>query len=557
MSHTQSSADATLSQGKAQEPRQPEAERDARPAQLSAVELQLAWSRAVAIADEGAVSLIRGAVSPIIRESMDLAVLLFDRHGNATAQSTICIPSFIGTLPHTMRHFLDWLPPEQWGPGDMVATNDPWLGTGQLNDLSLAMPIWQNGGLAGFAAVVAHLPDVGGNGGGNGAADTYEEGLRIPICFLERHGAQQDDVYEFIRANVRLPSDVLSDIAGMRGAASVVAGRAAKLFDEFGPHGGDMLSEAIRARSESAMRQALKGVPAGSYEGSITLEGFDTDLVIKVRLTFSDDGVTADYNGTSDQVPRGINSTWAHTFAHTAFVLKCLLGPDIPNNDGSLLPITVSAPAGSVLNASHPAAGRSRTQISHYISSLLFGVLQHALPEQVLAEPGAPRPVLTIRGERDDGQAFSATYHVMAGMGAGRDCPGLSVTAFPTNTRVTPIEFMERAAPIRFLEKTLRPDSGGAGRWRGGSGQRVRIQFECPRPVHILASPGRTRFPASGVHGGEAGQPGSVSLNGSDIAFTTAAVFGTEGDVLELNSAGGGGYGRPAEGGIDEQRGTA
>jgi N-methylhydantoinase B len=536
---------------------QPDPNDRAASADLDGLTLQLAWSRMIAIADEGAVSLIRGAISPIIRESTDLAVMIFDCDGNTLAQSTICIPSFIGTLPHTMRHFLRWRPVNVWRRHDVVATNDPWLGTGQLNDLSLATPIWQHDRPVGFVAVVAHLPDVGGNGGGNGATDTYEEGLHIPICLLEDAGVPRAEVFDFIRANVRLPSDVLSDIGVMSAAAALCSSKATAMLDSLGETGLERLGAAIRARSERATRDALGSVPPGRYTGSIMLEGFDTDLVIKVALIFDADSVAVDYSGSSEQIRRGINSTWSHTFAHTAFVLKCLLGPEIPHNEGSLVPITVSAPAGSVLNARPPAPGRSRTQVSHYISSLLFRVLGDVLPDRVLAEPGAPRPVLTLRGEREDGRPFSATYHVMAGMGAGRECPGLSVTAFPTNTRATPIEFIERTTPIRFIEKTLRVGSGGSGRWRGGDGQHVAVKFESEQPVRILVSPGRTRFPAQGLDGGGPGQPGSALLNGHDIAFKGDTLFGHRGDLLELDSAGGGGYGAPVQPATDKDGGGA
>jgi N-methylhydantoinase B len=290
------------------------------------------------------------------------------------------------------------------------------------------------------------------------------------------------------------------------------------------------------------MQRAIGQVPPGTYRGRLEIEGFGDDLALQAALTVREDRIAVDFDGTSPQIDRAINSTLAHTFAHTAFALKCVLDPEIPGNDGSLEPITVTAPEGSILNSRHPAAGRSRTQVSHYISSLLFTILAEVIPDRVLGQPGSPRPVLTFRGERSDGSPFSSTYHVMAGMGAGSGFDGLSVMAFPTNTRVTPVEFMERTTPLLFLEKALLPDSGGGGRWRGGSGQKVRIAVEADRPMRVLTSPGRTRFAAKGVRGGRAGRPGSLTLNDADIAFATHTITAQRGDVLEVHSAGGGGY---------------
>jgi len=506
------------------------------------IRLQLGWSRAIAIVDEAAAVLMRAAVSPIIRESADLAVVVFDAAGRSVVQSTVCIPSFIGTLPATLRHFLAWRPAAAWRPGDVVVTNDPWIGTGQLNDLAMAMPIFAAGRLVGFVGVVAHLPDVGGVGGGNHATDTFEEGLHVPVCLLYAGGVPQPVVFDFIRENVRLPGDVESDIAAMKGAAEVCVTKTVTLLGELGYGSLELLSEEVRGRSRAAMRRAIGQLPDGRYGGEIALEGFGEDLVIRAALTVHADAIAVDFEGTSPQVDRAINSTLAHTFAHTAFALKCVLDPDIPGNDGALEPISVSAPPGSILNSRHPAAGRSRTQVSHYISSLLFSILADVVPDRVLGQPGSPRPVLTFRGEREDGRPFSSTYPVMAGMGAGAGFDGLSVMAFPTNTRVTPVEFMERTTPLLFLEKTLLPESGGRGRWRGGCGQKVRIAIEADCPLRVLTSPGRTRFAAKGVRGGGPGRPGSLTLNGADIAFAPHTITAHRGDVLEVHSAGGGGY---------------
>jgi N-methylhydantoinase B len=510
---------------------------------LDATRVQVAWSRSIAIADQAAAALMRTAVSPIIRESMDLAVVLFDEHGQAMAQSTICIPSFIGTLPATLGHLLAWRPIEQWQPGDVVATNDPWLGTGQLNDLSIVAPIMHRQRIAGFVGVVAHLPDVGGSGGGDLATDTFEEGLNIPPCLLYDRGAPNELIFNFIRSNVRLPVDVVSDITAMKAAVDVCVEKTATLLREAGLDSLAPLSREITSRSERAMRSAIGRVPRGTYTGRIDVEGFDNDLVIHARVNVERDSVSVDFAGTSPQVKRAINATYAHTYAHTAFVIKCMLEPDVPNNAGSLAPISVTAPNGSILGASRPAAGWSRTQVSHYISSLLFQIMSQVVPARVLAEPGSPRPIITFRGEHDDGSAFSTTYHVMSGMGAGEGYRGLSAMAFPTNTRVTPIEFLERSAPVRMLEKTLRLDSAGAGEWSGGLGQRVRLVIESSQPVRLLTSPGRVRFAAQGVCGGGAGETGSLLLNGANIAFASEAVTASDGDELEICSAGGGGYG--------------
>jgi N-methylhydantoinase B len=509
------------------------------------VTLQILWNRLIGIVDEGAITLVRTSFSSVVQECNDYACVVMDAQGRALADNPRSIPAFIGTLPRTTRAILQTMPAETWREGDVVATNDPWLGTGHLPDFSLVMPVFHRGRLVAFAGSVAHAVDVGGINWGSHAREVYEEGIRIPPTRLVAGGRVNDLLLDILRANVRLPEQVVGDLFAQVSSVEVTAERlrefmADAALDELGP-----LAEAIQAHAEDAMRVAIRDVPDGVYEHAFPIDGFDETLWVRCRITVRGDTLDVDYAGTSPQVPHGVNSVMNYTYAYTNYPLKCALDPATPKNEGSYRPLTVRAPEGSILNARFPAPVSARHLTGMYCAAAVFGALAKAIPERVMADSSGPpaRPVFS--GVGPDGQPFTLIIFPWGGMGARPGLDGLACTAYPGNDACASVEVMETLAPVRFREKGLIPDSGGAGRYQGGAGQRLTIEFVAEVPGILQIMSARFRSAAQGLLGGGEGSLTELAINGAPAAPNGRHAV-RPGDVVTIAYPGGGGYGAPA-----------
>ena len=348
--------------------------------QLDPVSLEILWNRLIAIVDEAAAGFVRTSFSSLVREANDYAVVLTDAQGRSLAQSSLSIPSFISTLPKTVGHFLDSFPAEQLDPGDVLITNDPWMGTGHIHDVSTAMPIHYRGRLVAFSAITSHMPDIGGPVRTNDNSVIYEEGLQIPQLKLMRGGEIDPSIQAFIRQDVRVPDQTMGDLFGQVAAHKMLAARLAGLLEEV-EVSLEALGEEIRGRSEAALRRAIRALPDGVYNYVAHHDGFASPLVIDCTVRVLDDELEVDYAGTSPQVvDKAINVVPAYTYAYTAFPLKALLSPSIPNNEGSFAPIRVTAPEGSVLHATWPAATAARGQVGHILPTAVLGALAPVVP---------------------------------------------------------------------------------------------------------------------------------------------------------------------------------
>jgi N-methylhydantoinase B len=509
--------------------------------------LEISWSRLISFVDEAAAALVRTAFSPVVREAEDYAVVLFDGQGRSLAQSTTSVPSFIGTLPNTMRYFRQAMETEGWYPGDVVITNDPWIGSGHLQDISMVMPIFsRKNALVAFAGVVAHPSDMGGRWSAENR-ELYEDGLQIPICKLMRAGQPNKDVFAFIHRNVRVPDLVIGDIHAMIASCSVAGKRVNAFLEETGLATLDELSEAIHSFSERAMREKIFAIRDGVYRYEYEIDGYDEPLKIVATLTVAGDTIEMDYAGSSMQVARAINCPWVYTNAFTVYPLKCSINPDVPNNEGMMRPFTVKAPAGSLLNPNHPAAVGARHLTGHLLASAVFGTLAQALSEddvagRLLADGASPRPNIVISGSDDTGKAFSSTIFIMGGLGARPDKDGIACIAFPSTTRNTSVEVLETSAPILIERKSIREGSGGAGRFRGGDGQVFSLRVLARDGATASIFSDRSRFPPKGMKGGAAAAGAAILLNGAPTLLK-GTVRLKEGDVLTVMSPGGGGYG--------------
>lgn len=510
------------------------------------ITLEILWSRLIAIIDEASATLVRTSFSTIVRESNDFACVLLDSEGNSMAQSTLSIPSFIGTLPVTVRHFLARFPASTLQPGDILITNDPWLGTGHLNDINIAMPIFHHDRLIAIAASTAHSPDIGGRLRSPDNHEVFEEGLRIPMAKLFERGEPNELLFEFIRQNVRVPEQVVGDIEAQIAANSLAARRLIDLVEEYGISDLNALAQIIQRQSEMATRAAIRELPAEVYPYTLPVDGLGEDLVIQLKLTIDHvrAEITCDFSGTSPQQPSAFNVVPNYTYAYTAFGIKCLVAPDVPNNEGCFRPLIVTAPEGSMLNPRFPAAVGARAGMGHYLPTAVFGALSAAVPQQVRAAPGSPMWCVTLSGTRESGRAFAGMFFFNGGIGGACGQNGLDCVSFPSNLSNTPIEVLEHLFPLEFERKEIAYDTGGRGKWPGGHGQTIDCRVVNPTPITVEFMASRISRPAEGLAGGSPGRLGRVTVNGEPINPKFQRTL-QPGDRLVLMTPGGGGYGAP------------
>jgi len=512
------------------------------------ITLQVMWDRLVFIADQADSALGRTAFSPIVRENHDYVNVVLDAKGRALAQCTWSIPVFITSLPMAAQnHFLPAFPAQTLKPGDVLATNDPMIGTGHLPDMVMLTPVFRGGKIVAYAGSIAHLPDIGGRPQSPDSTDMFEEGIRIPMLKLYKEGQPNADVFAVIEASVRLPNEVRGDIQSMVASNEVMSREVLRFMDEYGLDDLDGLADAIHGRSEAHMRKAIASWPQGSYKAEVMLDGFETEVKLCVDVQVRKDSIHVDYTGTSPEVARGINVVPHYRVAHTVYALKCLLDPDTPNNEGCMLPITDDAPLGSILNPHPHAAGAARNLIGHVIPSLIFRALQKVVPDKVVGDSGgAPIWGINCQGHHADGKAYGSAQNFHGGMGGRSTMDGLDTLSFPSNCKVTPIEMYELAVPVLTECKALIPDSGGAGKFRGGLGQRGILRNISDRPMNIYLSTERVKYPCFGVVGGQDGTSGAVRVDGKEV-FAKGKLVLNPGERLELELPGGGGWGNPKE----------
>ncbi len=508
--------------------------------------LEVFWTRVRSIADEAAKLIIRTSFSTLSTEANDFAVVVTDSQGRALAENSGSIPSFIGTLPRTVRAAMSVIGVNEMRPGDIYITNNPWIGTGHLNDVCLVKPIFHLDKLIGFAATAVHVPDIGGKIWSVDARELYEEGFHIPIMRFLREGKPDDSLITLIKTNVRTPEQTVGDIWSQVGAVELVADRLSDVLQEYALDGVDELAEALFLRGEQAMRQSILKLKDGVYRYEMLTDGFDTNFTFSVAVKISGSDIECDFSGTSPQQPRAINCVLAYTQAMTVYAIKCLLLPDLPNNDGLFRPIRVSAPEGSLLNPTSPAPVGGRSCTGHYVPILIFGALQFVLPDRVMAGAGSPLWIANLSGTRSDGKPFATVLFYNGGMGATAGKDGSSAMSWPSNISPTPVEVAERDSPIFFQYKRLRPGSGGKGRTRGGLGEEICFVNKHEGPLSIVFLTERLRVPAPGLGGGGDGACGEVLINGLSIDSRRPHVL-APGDEVTLRTPGGGGYGAAGE----------
>jgi 5-oxoprolinase (ATP-hydrolysing)/N-methylhydantoinase A len=515
------------------------------------VGLEIMWSRLITIVEEMWSTVCRTAFSLIISESQDFACDLLDADGETLAHSPRAMPVFNLTLPNAVKAMLKRFPRETLRPGDVLATNDPWMCAGHLFDIAVVTPVFREGRMVGMVGTIGHVSDIGGTKDVARAREVFEEGVQIPPLKLFREGVANEDVFALIGENVRNPEQVLGDIHAMVAANAVGAQRLLDFMDEYGVHDLRPLARVVQDRAEAAMRAAIRAVPDGVYRSTISNNPAGRTLNYPVKVTVAGDAIEVDFEGCPPQLAQGgYNCTLSYTAAHATYPLKCMLTPEVRGNAGCWRPFTVKAPEGSVLNCTRPAAVNMRTRVGWYIAPNLFRALADAMPDRTQAHTGLPVAV-PVYGVAADGRTFNDHLFMGGGQGAWHDGDGKSGLMWPTSAANTPIELFEARTPTMVVEKAYLPDSGGPGATRGGLGQIVRFQrlYDDARPILAGVYPEGMSIAYPGLAGGQAG--GSVratvrtGAGAEDLGTGRLVTLERAGDEVEILLAGGAGFGDP------------
>ncbi|MCY3952741.1 MAG: hydantoinase B/oxoprolinase family protein [bacterium] len=515
------------------------------------VQLQVMWNRLISIVEEQARTLVRTAFATSVREAGDLSAGVFDRHGRMIAQAVTGTPGHVNTMAAAVAHFITDIGPETIAPGDVYITNDPWKGTGHLHDFTVTTPVFVGDDLVGFFASTAHVVDVGGRGWGPDAREVYEEGLRIPIMRWADEGRLNRDLINIVRHNVRAADYVIGDLHGLAACNEIGRRRLGDMFDEFGISDLDEVAGFVFDRTRQATLDALAAVPPGTYRNEMRVDGYGEPVDLTVTLTVTPDGMHADFTGTSPLSPRGINVPITYAQAYFTYGMLVALAPELPNNHASLLPFTVSAPPGVILNATEPAPIAVRHVIGHFVTDLCLGALSQALPGVVPAEGSGAIWNFQASARTADPTAPLPPAEILmfnsGGTGARPTLDGLTATAFPSGVMTMSAEATEQVGPIVVWRKEIRAGSGGAGRRRGGLGQIMEIGPTDGYLFEFSAMFDRVDNPARGRAGGADGAPGRVYLDDGTPFATKGRHTVPAGRRLVLELPGGGGFGDPAE----------
>ena len=511
------------------------------------IQNQVMWNRLLSVVEEQGQTLVRTAFSPIVRECGDISAGVFDLEGRMMAQAVTGTPGHVNSMAESVKHFINHFPLNTMFEGDIFITNDPWMGTGHLNDFVLTTPCFKDNKIVGLFSCTSHLTDIGGLGVGPDATDIHMEGLYIPMLKLADKGVMNKTLLKLIGQNTRQPVETEGDVYSLAACNDIGCKRLVEMMKEFKIDDLKKLSDFIYDKSLSAVENEIKKIPNGVYKNSMMIDGFEKDIKLEAKLKVSDNFISVDYTGTSDKSKFGINVPLSYTKAYTCFGLSCLVSAEIPNNAGSLKPFEIDAPIGSILNAPYPAAVCARHIIGQMLPDVVFGCLEKAIPEKVPAEGASCLWNITFRGKTDRGpnnnSLFAVTAVVNGGTGARPNKDGLSATAYPSGVRGTPVEINEAVAPLLFLKKEYNPGSGGKGKFNGGLGQVIEIKSAIDEDMDLLASFDRIKFPARGRLNGENGNAGLVSIKNKRKLNGKGTQVIKAGEILQIFTPGGGGLG--------------
>ncbi|MBV0903176.1 hydantoinase B/oxoprolinase family protein [Haloarcula salina] len=525
---------------------------------VDSVTLEVTRNAAIAVCEEMNANLIRTGYSPNIKERRDCSCAMFDADAEMISQAEN-MPVHLGAMPFSVEAAIDRFPPETLSPGDAVLLNDPFYGGAHLPDLTLVTPVYHDGDLIAFAANRAHHADIGGSHAGSVSADSteiYQEGLRIPPVKLFEGGEPNDDIFDMILSNVRTPDERRGDLRAQEAANETGKRRFTELASKYGSGQLEAALEEIKDYSERRMRSEIESLPDGTFEFADVLDddgAGNTDLPIEAAVTVDGDEVHVDFTGTAPQTDGPINAVFAVTASATYYAVRCVTDPDIPPNHGCYRPIEITAPEGTIVNPEPPAAVvGGNLETSQRVTDVVLGAFGDVVPERVLAGSQGTMNNITFGGTdpRDDSPyAFYETQGGGFGGRSGKD--GIDgVHVHMSNTMNTPAEVLETAYPIRVTRYQLRPDSGGAGEFRGGLGLRRDIQVRGHEATFSLLADRHIHQPY-GLAGGADGESGSalrIDPDGEEVRLPQKSTHQLPPEtIVSIRTPGAGGYGDPAD----------
>lgn len=524
----------------------------------NSIQQQVLWMRLLALVEEQAQVLKRTAFSPIVRDCGDLSVGIFDLRGSMLAQAVTGTPGHVNAMLESIGHFLRHFPPTGMREGDAYITNDPWMGTGHLNDFVVLTPCFHRGVPVAVFCCTSHVTDVGGMAAGADGTDVYAEGLALPMLKLVDQGRVNETLIEIVRANSRLPNDAVGDVYSLIACNDTGVDRLQKLMQEHDLEDLEELGSFILDRSRAAVLGSIAAWPKGRWSYVLELDGYSEPVTIQVGVEIDKEEVRVDFAGTSTPVQHAINVPRSYAAAYAVYGLACAISGNIPNNSGSLSPFTIQIPEGCILNAPRPYPVGYRHIVGQMIPDTIFGCLAQSRPDRVPAEGTSCIWNISCRGshQRVDGapEMFGLSLTTNGGTGARQERDGLSATAFPSGVQATSVEVFETRTPLVVWRKELRPDSGGAGTTRGGLGQVIEVGNRKPAPFVLNAAFDRIVNPPKGRDGGHDGSPGYVGLSSGQALKGKGRQLIPVGETLIIHTPGGAGIGAPKERPLEKVR---
>ena len=523
------------------------------PERIDPVLFEVIRNALVEATEEMSVSLQRTAYSTNIKTRLDYSCAFVDRQGRMVAQA-FCQPAHLVTIGRLVPRAVAEYGAENLHPGDMLLVNDPHRQASHLNDIFLIAPFFHGGQLLGYVSNTCHHVDVGGGAPASIGAfrEIYQEGIILPVVKLLCGDEIDHDIWKMILANVRAKREVAGDLRAQISANNLGMRRLSALVERYGIEKLDFYIQRLLEYTEERTRNEIEKLPRGSYqaEGRLDDDGItDQPVHLKARVTLDGETVTFDFTGTDEQRWAPMNCNLTQTFTACVYVLKCLVDPDIPVNEGFYQPIRVIAPEGSALNPRHPGAIVGGWEVSVRLCEILFQALSEALPDAVPAGTKGMICQVGFGGEHPRTGEYYSYYETLAGGYGGRsgsDGPD-AVQTHIQNTQNAPIEETELNYPVRITRYSLIPDSEGPGQFRGGLGLCREYLFPGHEPVFTTLAD-RARFPPHGLFGGEEGELArySLILNGEEGKLASKATVRLEEEqVVRLETCGGGGYGPP------------
>lgn len=520
---------------------------------LNPVEIEIARNRLESIAEEVGMALIRTSYSPNIKDRRDCSAGLYLPDGELIAQAEH-IPLHLGLMPTVIRNALAEYGTQRLRPGDVLLTNNPYLGGPHLPDICVITPVFHGAELVAVVANIAHHVDVGGITPGSMAAhatEIFQEGIRIPPIRLFRDGQLDEEVLALLLTNIRTADKTRGDLMAQVSANRLGSRRILELVDEWGEAGFDRSCRALVDYAERRTRAAIAALPDGTGTFTDHLEhngNAEEPTAIVVTVTVRGEEIDIDLAQTDDQVRGAVNCSFAVTQACAAYVLKTLTDPTLPSNAGLTRPLTFRTRPGSLVHAEFPApVAQGNIQTSQRIVDAMYGAFEQFTEGIVPAASSGSMSIVTIGGiDPRDGRYYSYVETYGGGQGASADGAGADAThTHMTNTRNTPCEVIEREYPLRVEAYEIARDTGGEGRSRGGDGLYRRLRLTHGEAIVV---PGTSRVTTSpwGLDGGEAGTPALVEVHRADGATPLPSLSRVDlqaGEGISIRTAGGGGYG--------------